>query len=160
MMCVSLHYQSKALLSWKHWKSTDVTPKCRLPQIVFNVILAYFIAYHPESDQWRISSISHIKLFAQFFDEQIYQVVNARCRLHENQLLSFKKFEELKYYLLEMKRLLLTLHYGNEMDIFCIAVNEKLFTTLHAPTLSLILVLTITQRCLASQIRRDAVLSM
>ncbi|KRX36411.1 hypothetical protein T05_14073 [Trichinella murrelli] len=99
MMCVSLHYQSKAFASWKHWKSTDVTPNCRLPQ-------------------------------------------------------------KLKYYLLEMKRLLLTLHYGNEMDIFCIAVNEKLFTILHAPTPSLILVLTITQRCLASQIRRDAVLSM
>ncbi|KRX67561.1 hypothetical protein T09_11503 [Trichinella sp. T9] len=114
MMCVSLHYQSKAFASWKHWKSTGVTPN------------------------GRISSISHIKLFAQFFDEQIYQ--------------SFKNWK--------CKRLLLTLHYGNEMDIFCIAVNEKLFTTLHAPTPSLILVLTITQRCLASQIRRDAVLSM
>ncbi|KRY55802.1 hypothetical protein T03_2449 [Trichinella britovi] len=123
MMCVSLHYQSKAFASWKHWKSTDVTPNCR------------------------ISSISHIKLFTQFFDEQIYQVVNTCCRLH-----SFKNWK--------CKRLLLTLHYGNEMDIFCIAVNEKLFTTLHAPTPSLILVLTITQRCLVSQIRRDAVLSM
>ncbi|KRZ42716.1 hypothetical protein T4C_3967, partial [Trichinella pseudospiralis] len=58
-----------------------------------------------------------------------------------------------------MKRLLFTFHYGSEMDIVSKAVDEKMSTTLRVPRPSPILVLTTAQRCLTSQIGRDAVLS-